>query len=604
MNRLSLLKVSTFLFFLGLISYSNAIFHPFVHDDVVFIQNNPHLGIWNDLPSIFFRSSTSLMSGQPLSIINSYYRPLLEIVYKIQYAFFGLNPHGYHLFNVLLHIINSILVYILIMFLPDGNFLAFKRNILAFSTAVFFLIHPVQTEAVACVAGVSNLVFTFFCLMSFICYLWKENPGLPRWSITGYVLSLIFFTMALLAKEQAVVFPLLMVLYEFCFHEKRGKKILLEQRNFLHIVGVIGIAVIYLFLRQIITRTSLISIFDFKGELVLRILQIPAVLLTFLGLLIFPLDLHYYRSVDILQPFILPTLIFFLFLGLSVFLIRQMPKIYWRWLAFAGGWFLLTLFPSLNIVPLINEYSFILTAEHFLYFSVVGVFLFMVLVGSYWLERIFKEKEKWGVLCVPILSGVCVALTIKQNTYWRDEIPLFERVVTFENNFGRGHFLLAKACYFHKEYNRATIEYRIALDIMKSYSEKTKSFPAKKVYLGFMKEIYFDLAHCYELQANLPSAVQEYENALIIDPQDAMLHNNLGLNYLYLNNFMRGLIHFQKAIELNPRDLQARNNLAICQINQGNFDQAKETLGGILKIDPSFPAAVQNLRRLQMTTKN
>ncbi len=637
-NRLSLFKVSALLLCLGLVSYANAIFHPFVHDDVVFIQNNPHLGSWRDLSSIFFRSSIGLTSGQPFSIINSYYRPLLEILYKIQYLVFHLNPHGYHLFNVLLHSVNSILVYVLIMFLPDGNSFVLKRKILAFCTAIFFLIHPVQTEAVACVSGVSNLVFAFFCLLSFICYLLAGNPGGSHRSVGWYGLALIFFGMALLAKEQAIMFPLLIILYEFCFHADltRGKFIprflkfaisksssFIEKRgiiprfpevkyckfletgytynNFLRITGFLILAGGYFVLRKIITGASLAHIFDFKDELVLRVLQIPSVLLTFTGLMIFPAGLHYYRSVDVLQPFVLPMMIFSLFFGLLVFLVRQMPRIYWRWLAFSGGWFLLSLAPSLNIVPLINEYSFILTAEHFLYFSATGFVLFMVLVGSYGVARIFKEKEKIGVLLVAVLVLSGVVLTMKQNTYWRDEVPLFKRVVSFEHTFGRGHFLLAKAYYFHKEYPPAIIEYRIALDIMKNYLGKTKSFQAKKLYLGFLKEIYFDLAHCYEFQANLPGAIREYENALAIDPPDARLHNNLGVDYLYLNNFVQGIIHFQKAIALNPRDLQARNNLAICQIKQGNFNQAKETLEGVLKIDPNFQAAQQNLQRLEET---
>ena len=604
-KRLSFLRVVLLLLCLGLISYTNAIFHPFVHDDVVFIQNNPHLGAWNDFFAIFLNSSTDHPSTP---FINNYYRPLLEILYKIQYFFFSLDPHKYHLFNILLHIVNSVLVYLLMTALPRSDGFSIPQRTAALLVAIFFLIHPIQTEAVSCIAGVSNLIFSFFCLLSFIFYLWKETPRLSRHSSTGHCISLFFFGMALLAKEQAIMFPLLIIWYEICFHGQTTHPLFLKRENIVRIISVVGVALVYLAWRQIVTGNSLSQILNFKTELILRLLQIPRVLLTFGGILIFPWELHYYRSVDILQPFIFPTLILVLFLAGTVFFISKTPKHYKRWMIFALGWFFLSLLPSLNIVPLINEYSLILTAEHFLYFPVIGFILFMILLGSYVLENVFLKRravnpdgpQKLKVfLLVSFLGIFCVIMTIKQNRYWRDEISLFQRVVKFEYNFGRGHFLLAKAYYFHEKYPQAVIEYRITLDIMKKYLQKINSLDVKRNYLGFMKESYFDLAHCYEFQGNVPGAVREYESALGIDPRDPVLHNNVGLDYVYLNDFPLGMNHFQKAIALNPKELQARNNLAICQIRLGNLREAENTLEEIIKIDPSFQTAQQNLRKLK-----
>lgn len=510
---------SLLLFLIGFVTYFNSIPHPFVHDDVVFIQNNQTLGDWSDVSSLFLRSS---MTGVAASIVNSYYRPLLDMLYKIQYALFGFNPHDYHLFNVLLHIVNSVLVYRLILLLLKCHFksLSFGGDNLeksfinpeafAFCTAMFFLIHPVQTEAVACIAGVSNLIFAFFCLLSLLCYLKARQKESSRYWVWWYAAALIFFLAALFSKEQAIMLPLLAGLVEVTLAAPRlsggsasfpGPPITKAgagRMTALRLAGFFIMAFGYLSFRSIVAGNSLAFILAYKGELILRILHIPEVLLMFLGILAFPYDLHYYRSVDILQPYFLTTAILVFFLGALIFLIRCLPRENRPWLVFAGGWFFVALLPVLNIVPLINEYSLILTAEHFLYLPMVGFVLFALLLGRFVVQKVFQEKAfKINTLLVSILGLVCMAATIKQNTYWRGEIPLFERVVRFEKDFGRGHILLAKAYYVHQEYDRAIAQYKIALEIMQSYLKRAKVPEAQKFYLGFIQEIYFDLAHCY-----------------------------------------------------------------------------------------------------------
>jgi hypothetical protein len=158
-NRLNQLKpfhVILILTVLGLLAFGNAVNHPFVHDDVVFIQQNPSLADLN-LGNIFFQTSGP---DNKLSMINKYYRPLLELINRVLYRVVGMNPHGFHFFNVLLHILNSFLIYCIIHFVISN-----KRFSLV--TAILFLLHPVQNEAVACISGISNLVFSSLCLMSF-----------------------------------------------------------------------------------------------------------------------------------------------------------------------------------------------------------------------------------------------------------------------------------------------------------------------------------------------------------------------------------------------------------------------------------------------------
>src|SRR5262249_24708093 len=141
---------------------------------------------------------------------NPYYRPALDVLYKTEYVLFGFNPHGYHLFNVLLHILNGVMVYALVYFLGAGTSFAAV-------TAMLFLIHPVQTESVACVAGVSNLVYSWAVLVSLLLYIIARSKSAGKYSVLVYALSLIYFLIALFSKEQAIVLPFLIVLFDLCF---------------------------------------------------------------------------------------------------------------------------------------------------------------------------------------------------------------------------------------------------------------------------------------------------------------------------------------------------------------------------------------------------
>ena len=512
---------------LGFWAYGQTIAYPFVHDDVVFIQQNPRIAFF-DWKNIF---QGTVIPGGPSSVINVYYRPLLELLYRVEYVFFGLDPSGYHFLNILFHIANSFLVYWLVNVLVPGK----KGS--AFAVAVLFLLHPVQSEAVACISGISNLLFAFLVLASLCFYL--------RNSIISHVLSLLAFALALLAKEQAVVLPILIVLLEIIYPPSVTRPI--SPRG-ARIGGYFVVLIIYFLVRKIFLPEGAMPAVAFNYELLLRVLSIPRTVLMYLGTIFFPHDLHYYRSVDILRPNGVSTGLLGVVFAVVVGIILKAPRPHRQLLLLGAGWFGITLLPVLNIVPLVNEYSLILTAEHFLYLPLIGVLLFVLGLGDFFLSgmperrRVFVAKG-----CVFFLAVIFLAATVRQNTCWAGEIPLFERTVRFEKDFGRAHILLAKAYYKNGEYAKAIETYRRALAIMDGYLAKVGPQPVAAVYLGFIKEIHFDLAHCFEGLGDFQEAVNWYLRALVIDQNDVVVHNNLGIIYLKLGDQEKAAAHFREA---------------------------------------------------------
>lgn len=586
-ERLKFRQIVFIFLAVGLISYANAIFHPFVHDDVALIQNNPQIASWKDLSSYFLKTD-SVKDVAP--IVNAYYRPFLEIFYKIEYVFFGASPYGYHFLNVMVHIANSLLIY-------GMTFLLSHRKSLAMSVAILFLVHPVQVEAVACISGISNLLYAFFCLLSALLYILSDQNKTKPTAMMFYVLSLCFFVLALLTKEQAIILPLLIFLYEFYFLKTKDGSLARAVLRW-SAMGILTFG--YLIYRKLILASALPSLLGHPQEFYLRLLSIPKTLLTYFTILVVPINLHYYRCLDILQFSILPVCVLGFVAVAVIYGLSLLSCDDRKFAVFGLGWFFLTLLPVLNIVPLIVEYSFIMISEHFLYFPICGFLIFVMLMFGRFSGAIFKEKAfRANAVFLCVLVPVFMGTTIKQNSYWRGEIPLFERTLRFQKNIGRIHVLLARAYYYQGEFDKAVDRFYAALDIIKGYASKTKEESAQRFYIGLIKGIHFDLAHCFEAKRDFKSALQQYQQAVILDPFDSVLCNSLGAAYLNLNRLNLAISSFQRAIELDPFNIMAMNNLALGYISQKEFKKAEALLHRALEINPNFQGAKQNLEQLQ-----
>ncbi len=593
-ERLTFSKAIIILLVLGCLIYGGTLRNPFVHDDFVFIVGNPDIGRWDDLKDIFFKPSRF---GESHTIINQYYRPVLDIFCKIQYMIFSFNPAGYHLTNLIFHILNSLLVYWIFVFF-------IKNKKLSLVGASIFLVHPVQTEAVCAIAGISNLLLTFFCLLSFIFYIKACQSRANLNFYLRYAFSLVIFSVVLFLKERAVIFPFLILFFEsYVYNSQSNIKFLL--RRFLYSIPFFVVLIGHFVFREFALGKAFPQFFSNPQELILRVISIPKAILVYFKILIFPIDLHYYRSLNILDYSVYPSIALLLLIVVFLFILRLLSKQNRRIFYFGVGWFFISLLPILNIVPLINEYSFISAAEHFLYFPLVGFILALLAILKEIKEK-FSSKyfSRISSLFSIIIIFLFSILTIRQGDYWKGEIPLFERTLVFQKDFGRVRILLARAYYFGRNYDKAIEEYHKALEIMHGYVFRVKGTQMEKFYLSFVKEIYFDLAHCYENKGDFHIAIEEYQKCLIIDPFDSKILGNIGTAYFYLERIDEAISYHEKALKIDPQDILALNNLAICYIQRNEFKKAEEILQHVLTLDPNLVSAQKNLNLLIEMKKN
>ena len=611
--------LAVILVLLGWFSYFQSLSYPFVHDDLVFIRNNPdisRLDNWRDI-------LVPVPAAQ--GIVNAYYRPGLDLLYRIQYMFFQFDAGAYHGFNVVLHIFNGLLLfYVLTRILsgyedalgaaggqagiplgPGRGLFIPQKLWVAWSVAAIFVSHPVQTEAVACVSGISNLLLVFLCLLCFVLFLQLIERRECRWGVRwGRTFLLgVLFAGALFVKEQAVVLPVLFLAYLLTVGRNQKK---IGRSAFLVPLFLFVLLGGYFFYRKALLGHMVTPFWAYNHELLLRLKAIPRTLLVYFRILFVPAGLHYYRSLDILAPNAGAGILLALVAAAMTAGGRMLPAGLRPYYHFGLLWFLVTLAPMLNILPLIHEYSYIALFEHFLYWPLPGIFFsFMVLVSYVFECRVPPDHRRNGregfILGIIFILTV---MTLKQNQVWRGEIPLFERVVAYEQNLARGRVLLGKSYYFNGQSAAALQQFNEALKILDGYLERVQDPGARAVYLSFKKEALFNAAQCFEQMRRWPQAIQYYQAALQIVPNDSMILNNLGAVFLQLHQIEEAERWFESAVTADSDDLMAQTNLALCYIFLGQETQARELLQNVLSVDPNFSPARNNWDILMNQTES
>jgi Tfp pilus assembly protein PilF len=269
---------------------------------------------------------------------------------------------------------------------------------------------------------------------------------------------------------------------------------------------------------------------------------------------------------------------------------------------FGLGWFLIGLLPVLNIAPLINEYSLIQAAEHFVYFPLIGV----LLVGAVVMPTLMRTVSRRVVIAAAMaLVLACGMLTARQLPFWRSETALFERSAQFEPGFGRVRLLLARAYSNADRFDEAIAEYSTALQIMSGYVTKVGSSHASRVYTRFIKEIYFDRGQAFLSKGDIRRSTQDYWRSLAMKlpvdtrGQDSRTFNSLAFGAVRLGDMATAKRYFQLAVMLDGNNVDALNNLGVFFLGVKDKNMARFWFERALKVRPGFGTAWENLKKLK-----
>ena len=402
MNKLFLAILAVICFAVYFSYLSNG----FVFDDKVLVEANPLIKSASLLPNVFKSGIYEYWTGiQPYDRM---YRPLQMFTYYLDYNLWGLNPAGFRLSNLILHLFNSVLVFYLV-------FLIFKNKLLAASSSVLFLVHPAHISTVAYISARGDLLSGFFilaCCILFLRFLDSGNYGL-------YFLSILAATLALLSRENA----LLIILFLNLIIWTRGHGLPSFRQSHKYLTGFLILFVVYFSLRFIILGPSGLILHPFYLNGALRLVNFCNIIPRYILLLIWPVNLRMFHSTALINKLTSPVLLLAV-LGLILLLValikwrKEKPTVF----NFSLFWFLLGIIPVYFYLDAYPDLSKALMAESWLYLPSIG----FCIVWSY-ICLLNKRGKLIISACVIILGSLVLANRI----YWRNDVAFYKRVLQF-----------------------------------------------------------------------------------------------------------------------------------------------------------------------------
>ena len=559
----------TILVLVSLAVYFNSLTNGFVYDDYATIVENKYIRHpGENLPSLFSRSYFNIASGE------ASYRPVATLSYYLIYSIGELNAGYYHLFSVLLHALNVILVYLL----ADR---IIKNRYSAVIAGLLFACHPALSEAVDAISYNEDLLTAAFFLLAFIGYT-GINTAEVKSCIRVYILSLFSFLLALLSKEMAITLPAVIFLYDLAIRDAGGRSLSLnsilrtiKDRIYFY-SGYVAVSMFYLYLRFVAFYQPGESIKPFYGSLVERIIFLPAHIYSFIKLAVFPVGLNadyvfsypdgFFATDNLIGLVVVSGLV-----AASFVVYKKSKAIF-----FGIWWFLITLFPVYNLIPLFNPF-----AERYLYLPLQGFCAAVAVVLNDFLKsRLSRPRAAKMVtpLLVITIVGLYSTMTIARNRDWKDGLTLWSKTVKSSPHSSVAHGSLGHAYQQLGRLDEAIEEYKRAIAI---YPDDYKA--------------HYNLGVVYDQQGALDKAVQSYQRAIRINPAYPNAHFNLGIIYQHQGLPDKAIEQFRKVTELDPADFEARNNLGVALAIQGNLGQAIGEWEKVLEIDPRNQSARENM---------
>jgi len=540
------------LFGLGFFLYAFNLHGPLFWDDADWIINNPyiHTLTWENIKFIFTHDTNA-----GIGLVSNYYRPFLFLTLMANYIISGSESVLYHLVNNIIHIGNGILIFYLLN-------RWFKHPRIAFLSALLFVIHPLQTEAIVIVSGRGDPLSVFLVLFGIISFLVLKDRN-RYWF--AYGVASIAMILAVLSREVTVLFPAYLGVVLMAF-ENQGRFLARFKKSFIAVVPFLGITVVYGILRlTVLNFQNTLNFYQqqniYSENLLYRVYTFFHALVVYIRLIIWPTGLHMDRdipvSTHIWDPWSwLGALIIIGLIVLLIYLYRsevskfrnsklEISNYSFNVWFFGLGIFFVNLLPTSGLIP-INARIY----EHWLYFSLFGFFT----IAAFYLDKIlsfFKNKDsKFYVLITISFVIYCLFLgvqTIRRNLLWSNTEKFYLNILKYEPE-----------------------DVRVINNLGNWYSDHGNNDLAKPLY----------------------------ERAIAIDPNQPALYHNLGNIARDSGQLDRAEELYKKAISTDPTFHYAYGNLAQLYLNQNKITQALEMLEQLQKIYPTIQTQ-QNIEMLQ-----
>jgi tetratricopeptide (TPR) repeat protein len=588
--------------------------HEFVNvDDPQYVSENPNVAAGLTWRSVGWAFTTGYAGN---------WHPLTWLSHALDLELFGLNPGAHHLINVLLHAVNTVLLF---------GWLRAATSAVGASgfAAALFAVHPLHVESVAWVAERKDVLSTFFWMLTLRSY----SAYVRRPRVSRYTLVLLVLALGLMAKPMLVTVPFVLLLLDVWPLDRirRGSPAgSPEGRR--HASRAEDTSLV----AQGFSPARLTAIEAIREKLPLIALAIASIIVTFVaqqqggavkGLDVLPLGRRLSNAIVAYVTYagkmIWPTGLAaiypypasypaWLVLGCATGLIavtiaviraaRRHPYLPVGWL-----WYVGTLVPVIGLVQ-VGGQPF---ADRYTYVPFIGLFI-MVGWGAPRLAARLPHRRIVLAAAATAATIGCVIAASSQVHHWRSSLTLWEHAIAATRDNYRAHHNLGHALADLGRVDEAIAQYRVALGIKPEYPEAHNNLgsaladvgkPDEAVahYLEALRimpeyvEARVNLGVALSAQGNTDEAIRHFSLALEQDSRLAPAHNNLGLALAARGRLDDAIAHYTAAVGLDPSDPEPRNNLGVALAGQSRFDEAIARYREALGLDPHYVAARINL---------
>ncbi len=514
-------------------------------DDPAYISNNPTVQAGLSLRNVGWSFST---------FCDGNWIPLTLLSLMLDSNLYGAHPGGFHFTNVVLHVLNTVLVF---LFLAKAT----NRKLPSALVAALFALHPLHVESVAWIAERKDVLSVFFgllCLLAYLRFAQRED----RWALLGCFL---LFVCSLLSKATLVTLPFVLFLLDYWplrrmrhrngtpflppeseSNDERAQatpiatrstfQLLIEKLPFLAVAVAFSVVTVF-------AQSTAYAVQNLETmPLRIRLANAAVAYVAYLDKTFYPHNLAVFYphpgnqlhgstvwvSLAVLAAVTMCAVISW----------RRLPYLFVGW-----AWYLGTLVPMIGIVQVGSQQM----ADRYTYFPLIGVFL--ALVWTVWsLFRPFvAPRTGWArLLKAAVVAGLTAlaAMTCWQISIWHDDVALFSHAAA---------------------------------------SAADNTFVRNKLGCALL------------VQGKLREAVQEFERAAHLEPRSVEPEYNLGVALAQLGEFDQAIAHYRKAIAINDLHAGAHNNLGLLESSRGQFAAAKAQLRRAIEISPDYADAQMNL---------
>ncbi len=501
------------------------------------------------------------------------WHPLTWIVFKVEHMAWGLNPSGYHIVSIILHLINSALVTFLSyrLFMYSSHIAKDKVVLAATIAGAIFAIHPLHVESVSWASETKGMLYSVFWLLGIVYYMAYAGSGYKN--SRKYLSCIFMFALSLLSKPMAVTFPVVLLIIDFYplgrFSLKPSRelfKAIIEKLPLFAMSAALSVLTVLAqnhgnnvaTLQLLPFSDRVLNVFWALGFYTLKSF-VPTGLVPFYHhrTATFPLTYDYWIAI-----------LFVMAITFGSILAYKRNN---RWPLAVSAYIFITLLPTLGLVQVGAQ----IAADRYMYLPILGILLPL----SASIALISNKINKNMLMTTGIIIAVGLSiLTLRQQSIWKNSDALWDYIVKMEPDSTRGRLGRFSLNQGRGDFNKVIEDLTWVINYHNINREKLSYHPFEKYYA--------ERADAYSEIGEHEKAAEDLGSAIFRDPSNPDYYFKRAVAYKRLGLIDKASADYNKTIYLSPEHVSAHNNLATVYMLQEKAGMALGSITKAIALDP------------------